>query len=272
MVVQSVKPWMSDEDIAAGSRWLAEVSSTLNSAKIGLICVTPENQHNPWLLFEAGALSKTLEQLCVCPLVFEMTPGQLAGPLTQFQANRLDRDGIGRVVATINRSLGEREIDPRQLEEILNVWWPSLEAKLDSLRPAPAPVALRSTANQLEELLALARENLRRENLRLEASNGRDEKLDSMISFMEFAAASLSSPQNMQAIHSPTSLHADHGASSNSSISRQPNLDFHQLTGSSVIAKPPEIDIKSMTGMLREMQEQDRRHTAKMLIPDPPES
>ena len=76
-VMQSVKPWMSDQDISAGARWLTEVSSTLNTTSVGLICVTPENQHNPWLLFEAGALSKTIEQTCVCPIVFEMTPGQL---------------------------------------------------------------------------------------------------------------------------------------------------------------------------------------------------
>jgi hypothetical protein len=83
-VLQSVRPWMSAEDIGAGARWLSEVSATLNASTVGLICVTPENQHNPWLLFEAGALSKTVDQTCVCPILFEMTPGQLNGPMTQF--------------------------------------------------------------------------------------------------------------------------------------------------------------------------------------------
>jgi hypothetical protein len=60
-VIQSLDPWMSDEDIDAGSRWLADVTTSLNQAKVGLICVTPENQHKPWLLFEAGALSRSIE-------------------------------------------------------------------------------------------------------------------------------------------------------------------------------------------------------------------
>jgi TIR domain len=79
-VIQSVKPWMSDEDISAGSRWLNEVSSELSESKLGIICVTPENQSNPWLLFEAGALSKTLEQTHVCPFLFKLTPGQDRSP------------------------------------------------------------------------------------------------------------------------------------------------------------------------------------------------
>src|SRR5690242_17078111 len=115
-VLQSTKPWMSDQDIGAGSRWLAEITTTLNSARIGIICVTPENQANPWLLFESGALSKTLVQACVCPLVFDMTPGQLTGPLTQFQANPITPEGIGKVVSTINKELGERALGAQQVE------------------------------------------------------------------------------------------------------------------------------------------------------------
>ena len=204
-VVQSVKPWMSAEDIGAGARWLSEVSTRLNAASIGLICVTPENQHNPWLLFEAGALSKTLEQTCVCPLLFEMSPGQLKGPLTQFQATALDRSGMGKMLSTINKSLGESRIDPQQLEEILDVWWPKLEEKLKSLPPALTPTIARSTSDQLEELLLLARENLRRENLRLEASMDRDEKLDSMIGFMDQAGAMMGAVQ-ANALRMPSSL------------------------------------------------------------------
>lgn len=190
-VVQSVKPWMSDQDISAGSRWLTEVSATLNNTNVGLICVTPENQHNPWLLFEAGALSKTLEQTCVCPLVFDMTPGQLTGPLTQFQANSLDRSGIGKVLSTINNGLGERRIDPQQLEEILDVWWPKLQERLAVIQPAANPTASRTTSDQLEEILILVREQLRRENIRLEASKERDEKLDSMLGFLDKAGAAM---------------------------------------------------------------------------------
>src|SRR5688572_24049156 len=61
-VLQSVHPWMSGEDIYAGARWLAEIQAQLSQTGVGIICVTPENQHSPWLNFEGGALSKTLPE------------------------------------------------------------------------------------------------------------------------------------------------------------------------------------------------------------------
>jgi hypothetical protein len=191
-VLQSVKPWMSDRDIGAGARWLTEIVATLNSSSVGLICVTPENQDSPWLLFEAGALSKTLEQTCVCPIVFDMTPGQLKGPLTQFQANSLNRDGMARILSTINKVLGDRALDGQQLIEILEVWWPKLEESLSSIPPATEPVLTRPKEDQLEEILGLVREQLRRENIRLEASKERDERLDTMLAFLDQASTTMS--------------------------------------------------------------------------------
>lgn len=277
MVVQSVKPWMSNEDIAAGARWLAEVSATLNSAKVGIICVTPENQHNPWLLFEAGALSKTLEQTCVCPLVFEMTPGQLDGPLTQFQANFLNRDGIGKVIATINKGLGERQIDFHQLDQIIDVWWPKLEEKLKALSPVPEPAAARSMGDQIEELLTLARENLRRENLRLEASRERDEKLDVMLGFLDKAGKAMGTLQN-QAHRMQASITKGLEAaiatpgSANAILEAKP-IEMHEAAHAmaDVVTLPP-FDANSMaemTKIMRELSERDKHRTDSMLNPHP---
>ena len=104
-VLQSVKPWMSEEDIVAGSRWSAEISRELSETRVGIICITPENQTSPWLLFEAGALSKTLDQTYVCPVLFDLSAAQLSGPLAQFQGNELSQDGMTKIVSTLNKAL-----------------------------------------------------------------------------------------------------------------------------------------------------------------------
>lgn len=250
-VIQSLNPWMSSQDIGAGARWLSEVSATLNSTSVGLICITPENQHNPWLLFEAGALSKTIEQTCVCPLVLEMTPGQIDGPLTQFQANSVDRAGVGKVLSTINEQLGDRKIDGQQLEEIIDVWWPKLEEKLRAMPATPVAAVARSSNDQLEELLSLAREQLRRENIRLEASKERDEKLDMMIGLLDKAGVALGATQGQ--------------------INRmQTNLN---KTADTLQVAPNSTglfdlnSINAVTEMMREMQERDKQRTDSMLIP-----
>jgi hypothetical protein len=70
LVLQSVRPWMSEEDIQKGSRGLDEIGRALEGIKIGVICLAPENLTAPWILYEAGALSKTLDaktRVCRAP-------------------------------------------------------------------------------------------------------------------------------------------------------------------------------------------------------------
>lgn len=274
-VIQSVKPWMSDQDISVGSRWLTEVATTLNHSNLGLICVTPENQHNPWLLFEAGALSKTLDQTCVCPLVFEMTPGQLVGPLTQFQANSLDRTGIGKILSTINNGLGERRIDPQQLEEILDVWWPKLHERLSAIQTKSSLQATRSTEDQLEEILLLVREQLRRENIRLEGSKERDEKLDSMLSFMDKLGGTLSNVLGQaQRIQSNFSSVSERMLSDSTISSVEGETKINEMKDEmrrvSGLINSSNIDLPSLQGLvssLRDMQESDKKRHEKMISP-----
>jgi len=186
-VIQSLKPWMSDEDIAAGSRWLNDVSTELGEAKIGILLVTPENQSNPWLVFEAGALSKTLEQPFVCPLLFDISPGQLGGPLAQFQALELDRAGVLKVLQNLNSALGQDALDARDLTESFDVWWPKLAQKLEQVPPhgQSEHIVKRSTEDILEEILNNTREQLRRENVRLEHSAERDKQMDNFLPLFE---------------------------------------------------------------------------------------
>jgi hypothetical protein len=59
-VIQAAEPWVSDVDIASGARWSPEVSKQLEAAKFGIICLTPGNMDAPWVLFEAGAISRVV--------------------------------------------------------------------------------------------------------------------------------------------------------------------------------------------------------------------
>ena len=84
-VLQFVEPWLSARDIDKGARWGAEVASELSASQFGILCVTPENQSAPWLLFEAGALSKQVEQSRVTPYLFKIRPSDLKHRLPSFR-------------------------------------------------------------------------------------------------------------------------------------------------------------------------------------------
>jgi len=69
-VIQSIEPYVSSEDIDKGARWSTDIASELADSSYGILCVTKENLHAPWLTFEAGALSKTMDKSYVshcCP-------------------------------------------------------------------------------------------------------------------------------------------------------------------------------------------------------------
>ncbi len=235
-VIQAARPWMSDEDISAGSRWLAEIQSELSQSSLGIICVTPENQHSPWLLFEAGALSKALAQTHVCPLLLGLAPSQLAGPLSQFQSSEANRDGIGRIVSSLNKALGDYGLSAGDVDEVVSVWWPRLEQQIaDALAIKHDQGKTRTLEEILEEVVANTREQLRRENLRLENSQERDRRLDELLNMFSSSFGGMQQLQDrMKALVS--------GAPKPEEIA-------------SLLGSPPTLDFAAMQNMIGSMKD-----------------
>ena len=84
-------PWYSDADILAGQRWGAELATELETTEYGIVCVTQESLQNPWPMFEAGALSKSVKGARLCPYLIDIARSQLIGPLSQFQAKEASK-------------------------------------------------------------------------------------------------------------------------------------------------------------------------------------
>ncbi|KUK96253.1 MAG: TIR domain-containing protein [Methanothrix sp.] len=57
-VISNMDPIISEHDIKKGTLWRSELADLLKDTRFGLVCLTPENQNAPWILFESGALSK----------------------------------------------------------------------------------------------------------------------------------------------------------------------------------------------------------------------
>lgn len=133
-VIQAVDPWTSAEDIATGARWGDDLAHQLEQCTVGIICLTPNNLTAPWLHFEAGALSKTLDNTLVCPYLFGIEPGDIVGPLTQFQAAKANKEDTKILVHSINRAQGDTALSERDLDKFFEFWWPELQQKLEAIR------------------------------------------------------------------------------------------------------------------------------------------
>jgi hypothetical protein len=154
MVVQQVEPWMSDEEISSGARWSDAIAKSLSETNFGIVCVTRATQRAPWLIFEAGALAKSVEVAHVVPLCIDLSPSEVTGPLSAFQGRRLDRDGMSRLVQDISAA-SEKAMSPEQMATIFDAMWPRLEADVTkAINAAPSDTEPRRSAeDMLEELV-----------------------------------------------------------------------------------------------------------------------
>ena len=163
-VIQAIKPWMSDVDIDKGSRWSKDIAFQLEESKVGIICLTPENLEAPWILFEAGALSKSLEKSYVCPFLFKIDPSDIKGPLVQFQATKANKNDTQKLLHTINQALEGEAIPKEKLDEAFEVWWPKFEQNLENIPDIETiKEPKRSDREILEEILELVRTQTRGE-------------------------------------------------------------------------------------------------------------
>jgi len=151
-LITSVEPWLSSEDIDAGRRWPNELQKKLECIDFGVLFVTRNNQKAPWLTFEAGCLSKSIENGVVCPILLDLQPGDIekTNPLTLFQSKLPDKEGILAVVKSINKSQKEPIKDTR-LISIFEKWWPDFESRISDLPEDPAEVTLINNQQLIEE-------------------------------------------------------------------------------------------------------------------------
>lgn len=161
-VLQSVKPYFTPDDIEKGSRWAKEISGELATSHLGIICLTQENQHSPWILFEAGALSKNLEESKVCPILFNFDTAELKGPLASFQATKFNKEDIKKLLESINNSCNESKLEEKSLDETFDMWWPKLETQIKEILVQAKSITKtqkRPDRDILEEILELTRSN-----------------------------------------------------------------------------------------------------------------
>lgn len=154
-------PWISVEN-RSGSMWLPEIDKQLSSTDFGIVCVTKENQHAPWLNFEAGALSRRVDakrELMPVLLLGIDSMNDIDGPITGFQMKIGDLEGFLDVMKDLNNS----ELGPKINESILRRRaedaWPGIEKEIQKIREGEGTDERdrRTDSQKIDELLDVAR-------------------------------------------------------------------------------------------------------------------
>ena len=161
-LLQTVEIFYSPDDIEKGENWDQRISSELTSCNFGIICLTAENVSAPWVNFEAGAIAKALESR-VATLMININPSDIKGPLSRYQATKLEKDDFFHLIQDINTTC-DSPIERDRLSTTFEGLWSSIEKELNGIlqfyRPSTkvSKKAVESASSiAIEEILQLVR-------------------------------------------------------------------------------------------------------------------
>jgi hypothetical protein len=164
-VLQFAKPYFTPSDLEKGTRWDNEISELLGQPSIGIFAMTEENLTSPWIMFEAGAISKVVDKARVCPIVFGIKTTDLKGPLARFQAIAFNKTEVRQLLTTINNAAPkEVAVAEKTLDASFNKWWSDLEQAVQAISSTaqqPTSRPHRSAEDLLEEVVSNTRTILR---------------------------------------------------------------------------------------------------------------
>jgi hypothetical protein len=123
------------DDIEKGVSWFQSIETRLETAKAGIVCLTPENLNSPWLHFEAGALARRLTaeaprqrgtgasldneraeaafrqadppRYRLFTLLHGVAGAELRGPLASYQATSTTRSDVAAMIRSITSVVAE---------------------------------------------------------------------------------------------------------------------------------------------------------------------
>lgn len=190
--IQSLEVFFSPEDIAKGTNWQAKLSNELKDTNYGIICLTSENTNAPWIHFEAGALSKILDSK-VMVLAINISFSEIVGPLKTFQATKIEKDDVFKLLQSINNSQ-EKPLSETKLHNSFEAFWPQLIERLKSIKKS---VAIAPKTDDKEKQTSVHTDEVLDEILQLvrnqNALFGSPEKLVPL-DYLEYAFARFSNP------------------------------------------------------------------------------
>lgn len=129
LVLQSSKPWISSNGIERGALWFNNIMDELADTKIGVFCLTRENKDRPWILFEAGAVTKGQDVARVCTLLIDLPSTELEPPLSQFNYSSVTPEDMWKLIFTLNSHMAESSLKETILKEVFDTYWPKFDAK-----------------------------------------------------------------------------------------------------------------------------------------------
>jgi hypothetical protein len=158
--------FVSNVKISGGDNFRYILDDKLENSNFGILVLTNNNIAQPWIMFEAGALSKHSDNTKITPILFGRNYKDREAPIEQFNyidyvnnsafiesdekfINGKEKDFFNNLILPITRKLyGIKEPSQEQIEQLkdsLDKFWENFEKKIDEILAKP-------TYSNIEEL------------------------------------------------------------------------------------------------------------------------
>ncbi|WP_282818633.1 TIR domain-containing protein [Curtobacterium flaccumfaciens] len=128
------RPFVSSQDIAKGKRGLAVIAETLEASDFGIVIVSKQNQHAPWLNFESGAMARALKSP-VATILLDLKTSDVTGPIAQFQATIFSDDDDMRELFLQIALTADENMPSKTVDHLFAAEWADVKA---SWKPSKA--------------------------------------------------------------------------------------------------------------------------------------
>ena len=150
---------------AAGSKFLEWMREKARTSSHVFILLTPESLRLPWLTFEAGVA--TAGESRIVPIVFELDPSDVPGPLAEFQIARGDSfEHMVRLVHELVEAQRGRDkirdkMDGARLEGLVSEYIEQVHKSLEDKRSAESGATRQEPTPRTEVAPAIDDEDAR---------------------------------------------------------------------------------------------------------------
>ncbi len=94
-----------DTGIEAGQKFRNIIDQNLEKSDFGILVLTKNNFSAPWMMFEAGALSKEVEASKLIPVLFDREPDNIESPIKPFQFIEFNKESFLELLFSIEKTL-----------------------------------------------------------------------------------------------------------------------------------------------------------------------
>ena len=169
-IIQDCRDIYISSQTTKGDAWFSTITAALESADIGVLILTPDNQDAPWLNFEGGALLTNFDKRRLIPVLVGFKKTDYVGPMKNLQLTEFDdKEDMRSLLQAIN-DMTTKPLDKDFLDEEHDLKWQAfadsaqrkLEAVVETDSTTTASTGtVRTADDKIDELLELFRDQQR---------------------------------------------------------------------------------------------------------------